>query len=118
MIKNSYPTPFKIHSEKECLGNNVDLMLGDDEVLVELKFEPNWKITNDQGRVNLADCEADVKKIKSYSNNGKHAHFVMIDDNMDYPYFNTRIENEKDWERIGTTNSLILHKYLKPKVKK
>jgi hypothetical protein len=60
--------------------------LGNDEVLIELKFEPNWETGGKErifvrGNNRSNTVEADLNKISNYSLNGKHCHFVMIDEN-------------------------------------
>lgn len=84
MEERRFPTPFKLYSEKSVFSKHVkvDLVLGDDEILVELKLEPDYLgvskpvvFTTGTGSI-----ESDLKKIQEYASEGKCAHFVMIDE--------------------------------------
>jgi hypothetical protein len=84
MEERGFPTPFKLYSEKSVFSKHVkvDLVLGDDEILVELKLEPEYPgvskpvvFTTGAGSV-----ENDLEKIQEYARKGKCAHFLMIDE--------------------------------------
>lgn len=84
MEERGFPTSFKLYSEKSVFSKHakVDLVLGDDEILVELKLEPDYPgvskpvvFTTGTGSI-----ENDLTKIKEYVSKGKCAHFVMIDE--------------------------------------
>ena len=84
MEEQGFPTPFKLYSEKSVFSKHVkvDLVLGDDEILVELKLKPDYPgvskpvvFTKGAGSV-----ENDLEKIQEYACKGKCAHFLMIDE--------------------------------------
>jgi hypothetical protein len=123
MNEKNFPLPLQIFAERGVFGkrSKVDLVLGKDEVLVELKFEPVWEVGG-QGRVfttiksaggmGCGSIEEDLYKIEHYANNGTHAHFVMVDENG---WHSQRILKEK-WERVNSPKgkTVLLHVYEKP----
>jgi hypothetical protein len=65
----------------------VDLVLGNDEVLVELKLEPDYPgvskpvvFSTKKEAAGSGSIESDLEKIDEYSRKGKSAHFLMIDE--------------------------------------
>jgi len=84
MEERGFPTPFKLYSEKSVFSKHVkvDLVLGDDEILVELKLEPDYPGVSKPVvfTAGTGSIESDLTKIKEYSSEGKCAHFVMIDE--------------------------------------
>ncbi len=90
MEEHGFPHPLKLHVEKSVFHKHrkVDLVLGDDEVLVELKLEPDYpgvskpvvfSTKKEAGKAG-GSVEEDLEKIRKYAQEGKHAHFVMIDE--------------------------------------
>lgn len=84
MEEREFPVPLKLFAEKSVFSKHVkvDLVLGDDEILVELKLEPDYPgvskpvvFTTGAGSV-----ESDLEKIEEYARRGKCTHFVMIDE--------------------------------------
>jgi hypothetical protein len=89
MEEQGFPFPLKLYSEKSVFDrrSKVDLVLGDNEVLVELKLEPDYPRVNKPVVFSTrkeaggpGSAEDDLEKIKKYASKGKCAHFVMIDE--------------------------------------
>ena len=87
MEEQHFPFPLKLHAEKTVFSKHakVDLVLGDDEVLVELKLEPDYPgvskpVVFSTKRDGSRSIESDLEKIDEYSHKSKAAHFVMIDE--------------------------------------
>lgn len=89
MEERDFPQPVKLYVEKSVLSKHakVDLVLGDDEVLVELKLEPDYPGVNKpvvfstkKEAAGSGSIESDLEKIEEYSRKGKSAHFLMIDE--------------------------------------
>jgi len=89
--KENFETPFKIYVEKGVFNKRqkIDLVLSADEVLVELKLEPDYpgvskpvvfSTIRDAGGPGSGSIERDLEKIEEYSKNGKHAHFIILDE--------------------------------------
>lgn len=89
MEKQVFPFPLKLYAEKSVFSrrSKVDLVLGDNEVLVELKLEPDyprvskpvvWSTKREAG--GPGSVEGDLEKIEKYASKGKFAHFFMIDE--------------------------------------
>lgn len=87
MEKECFPKPLKLYAEKAVFSRHskVDLVLGDNEVLVELKLEPvypgvpspvifTWK------KGNPTSIEGDLEKVAEYAKRGAVAHFIVIDE--------------------------------------
>jgi hypothetical protein len=118
MRKRGFPSPFKVYAEKGVFDKRkkIDLVLGDNEVLVELKFEPESSLGG-QGRVfdtvkqaggmGYGSVEEDLQKIDNYAKKGKHAHFVMIDETG----WHAEAIVPKKWKHInvGSKKSYLLH---------
>lgn len=115
--------PFKIHAEKDVFEKRkkIDLVLGDNEVLVELKFEPESKVggegrvfttIRDAGGPGYGSVEEDLQKIESYAKKGRHGHFLMIDETR---WHARRIVPDK-WKSVKTVNKQVhlLHIHAKP----
>jgi hypothetical protein len=105
MEQEGFPSPLKLYAEKSIFSKHakVDLVLGDDEVLVELKLEPDYPgvnkpvvFTTKKESAGAGSIENDLEKIDEYSHKGKSAHFVMIDE--DGRHVN-RIANQQ-WKAI------------------
>jgi len=84
-------TPYKIHAERSIISphKKTDIVLGGDEVAVEIKFEPDYPgmpaskkpVTFIRKSEGSGSIEHDVEKLSDYKRLGvKHAHFVMIDE--------------------------------------
>jgi len=87
MEEREFPIPLKLYAEKSVFSKHgkVDLVLGDDEVLVELKLEPDYPgvskpVVFSTNREGSGSVESDLEKIAGYAGKGKCAHFVMIDE--------------------------------------
>jgi len=89
MERDLFRWPLKIYCERGVFSkrSKVDLVLGDDEVLVEFKLEPDYpgvskpvvfSTIKEAGR--SGSVELDLEKIDDYANKGKQAHFVMLDE--------------------------------------
>jgi hypothetical protein len=87
MEERDFPRPLKLYAEKSVFSKyvKVDLVLGDDEVLVELKLEPDYpgvskSVVFSTKKDGSGSMESDLEKIEEYSRKGKSAHFLMIDE--------------------------------------
>ena len=89
MERDLFRWPLKIYCERGVFSkrSKVDLVIGDDEVLVEFKLEPDYpgvskpvvfSTIKEAGR--SGSVELDLEKIDDYANKGKHTHFVMLDE--------------------------------------
>jgi len=122
MQQKGFETPFKIHAEKDVFKRRqkIDLVLGDNEVLVEIKVEPDYPGVNKpvvfttikEACGSGGSVEEDLGKIKEYSEKRKHAHFIMIDE--DGRHAGKICRNWKTLDVKGR-KSYFLHVYSKPK---
>jgi len=89
MEERDFPRPLKLCVEKSVFSKHakVDLVLGDDEVLVELKLEPDYPgvskpvvFSTKKEAAGSGSIESDLEKIEEYSRKGKSVHFLMIDE--------------------------------------
>ena len=89
MEERRFPFPLKLYAERTVFDKHakVDLVLGDDEILVELKLEPDYPGVNKpvvfstkKEASGSGSIESDLEKIETYARKGKSAHFVMIDE--------------------------------------
>ena len=109
MEERGFPLPLKLHAEKSVFSrrSKVDLVLGNNEILVELKLEPDYPgvskpvvfSTKSEGS---GSVEHDLEKIEEYANKSKCAHFVMIDEDGRHV---RRIVPEK-WKTISVKRLL------------
>lgn len=109
MEEREFPFPLKLHTEKSVFSrrSKVDLVLGDNEILVELKLEPDYPgvskpvvfSTKNEGS---GSVEHDLEKIEEYASKGKCAHFVMIDEDGRHV---SRVATEK-WKTISIKRGL------------
>lgn len=123
MKQRGLSRPFPIHAERGVFEKRrkMDLVLGDDEVLVELKFEPESKVS-EQGRVfttireagglGYGSIEEDLQKIERCARKGRHGHFIMIDETG---WHARRILSNK-WILVKTVDKQVwlLHVHAKP----
>jgi hypothetical protein len=123
MKQRGAQVPFSVHAEKWVFEKRrkVDLVLGNDEVVVELKLEPDLPETG-QGRVfttirgaggvGYGSIEEELQKLENYAKKGKHAHFVMIDE-TDY---HSKLIVPDLWRKITAEGKdvQLLHVYRKP----
>lgn len=96
-----FEIPYKIHAEKSILSphQKTDLVLGDNEVAVEIKLEADYPGVN-KPVVFREDVEKDIVRLDEYLKKGmKDAHFVMIDEDGQHAR-NPRIREE--WKSIVT----------------
>jgi len=105
MEEQHFPLPLKLYAEKSVFSKHakVDLVLGNDEVLVELKLEPDYPgvskpvvFSTKREAAGSGSIESDLEKINEYSHKGKSAHFVMIDEDGRHAM---RIANEQ-WKAV------------------
>jgi len=105
MEEQHFSYPLKLYAEKTAFSKHakVDLVLGDDEVLVELKLEADYPgvskpvvFTTKTEAAGSGSIESDLEKIEEYSRNGKCAHFVMIDEDGRH----VRKMNDERWKAI------------------
>ena len=89
MEERGFPLPLKLYAEKSVFSkrSKVDLVLGDNEILVELKLEPDYPgvskpvvFSTKREAQGAGSVETDLEKIAEYARKGKCAHFVMIDE--------------------------------------
>jgi len=106
MEQRGFPQPLKLYAEKAVFSRHakVDLVLGDNEILVELKLEPDYPGVNKPVVFSTKDeasgsgsIEGDLDKIIEYANKKKCAHFLMID------------EDGRHVRRIATQHWLTIH---------
>lgn len=105
MEKKGFPEPLKLYAEKTVFGkrSKVDLVLGDNEILVELKLEPDYPgvskpvvFSTKREAQGAGSVETDLEKIAEYARKGKCAYFLMIDEDGCHV---RRIATEK-WKAI------------------
>jgi len=91
MRKEGFKTPFEIYADKSVFEKRrkIDIVLGDDKVLVELKLEPDYydiskpvvfSTIKEAGGLGYGSVEEDLLKIKDYAKKSKYAHFIMLDE--------------------------------------
>ena len=91
MRSEGFSTPFKIYAERGVFDKRkkIDLVLSDDDVLIELKLEPDYSgvskpvvftTIREAGGRGYGSVEEDLQKIDEYASKGKQAHFVMLDE--------------------------------------
>lgn len=116
-------TPYHVYAEKGVFEKRkkVDLVLGNDEVVVELKLEPDipeagqgrvFTTIRDAGGVGYGSIEEDLQKLEKYARKGKHAHFVMIDETG---HHNKKIVQNL-WQKVTAKNRevYLLHVHHTP----
>jgi len=99
MRAQNFPTPYKVYAERSILSKRkkTDLVLGEDDIAVEMKLEPDYPGVSKPVAFREA-VEKDIKSLDEYIKRGvKHAHFVMIDEDGDHAR-NPRIKEK--WETI------------------
>jgi len=121
MKQEEFERPFELHAEKDVFKRRqkIDLVLGHDEVLVELKVEPDYPGVNKpvvfstikEACGSGGSVEEDLKKIENYSERGKHAHFVMIDEDGRHA---KKIHGNWNLLDVKGKKSYFLHVYYKP----
>lgn len=119
--ERNFPYPLKLFAEKGVFSKHkkVDLVLGDDEVLIELKMEPDYPgvskpvvFSTKRESGGYGSVEEDLEKIEEYAKKGKHAHFLMIDEDGRHA---RKIHEEWKVIRRKGTGIYYLHKYAAPK---
>lgn len=123
MKQRGAQVPFSVHAEKGIFEKRkkVDLVLGNNEVAVELKLEPDipeagqgrvFATIKEAGGVGYGSIEEELEKLENYAKKGKHAHFVMIDETG---YHSKKIVPDL-WQKITTKDkeAQMLHVYHKP----
>jgi len=121
MEERKFPYPLKLFAEKGIFSKHakIDLVLGDDEVLVELKVEPDYPgvskpvVFSTKALAGTSgSIEHDLEKIQEYANRGKHGHFLMIDEDGRH----TKKIAQREWKCIQVKGKrrYYLHKYVAP----
>jgi len=122
MEERNFPYPLRLFAEKDVFNrrSKVDLVLGNNEVLVELKVEPDYPGVNKPvvfstkaEAAGSGSVEDDLEKIEEYAKKGKHAHFLMIDEDGRHAR-----KVSGGWKTIQGKRSCYLHKYAQPESKK
>jgi len=89
MEEREFPFPLKLYAEKSVFDRRtkVDLVLGDNEILVEMKLEPDYPgvskpvvFSTKKESGGYGSVEDDLEKIEKYAREGKCANFLMIDE--------------------------------------
>ena len=102
METEKFETPYKIHANKSLFTprRKTDLVLGHDEVAIEIKLEPDYPGVS-KPVVFREEVEKDIAKLDEYLRQRvKHAHFVMIDEDGNHMR-NPRIHEEWKTIRVG-----------------
>ena len=122
MEREEFKTPFKVYSERGVFSkrSKVDLVLGDDEVLVEFKLEPDYPgvskpvvFSTIKEAGSSGSVELDLEKIDDYANKGKPAHFVMLDEDGKHA---RKINGEWKEMTVRGKNRFWLKVYRKPTI--
>ena len=123
MQERNFPYPLKLFAEKSVFRKHkkIDLVLGDGEVIIELKTEPDYPgvskpvvFSTKRESGGYGSVEEDLEKIEEYARKGKHAHFLMTDEDGRHA---RKIHEE--WRTIQRKGkrSYYLHKYVAPKTR-
>jgi len=89
MEERRFSTPLLLFALRSVFDkrSKVDLVLGENDVLVELKMEPDYPgvskpvvFSTKREAQGSGSVEEDLEKIGGYSGRGKDAHFLMIDE--------------------------------------
>lgn len=121
MEEQKFPYPLKLFAERGVFSRHakVDLVLGDDETLIELKVEPDYPgvskpvvFSTKAEAAGSGSVERDLEKIQEYAEKGKHAHFLMIDEDGRH----ARKIAPQVWKTIQLKGkrSHSFHKYVSP----
>jgi hypothetical protein len=120
MEAENFPVPLEVFVEKSVFlkHKKVDLVLGQDIVLVELKLEPDYPgvskpvvFSTKAEAAGSGSVESDLEKIQEYSTKGKHAHFLMIDEDGRH-----QRKIAGNWNRFKSSRTAYyLHTYSPPK---
>ena len=122
MKKEGFAPPFLIHVEKDVFERRrkIDMVLGANDVLVEMKLEPDYprvnkpvvfSTTKEAGGKGYGSVEEDLLKIEDYAKKGKHAHFIMIDEDGRHAQ-----KISGNWKKVNVGGKIryLLHVYLSP----
>ena len=118
---DSFRGPMKIYCERGVFSkrSKVDLVLGDDDVLVEFKLETDYPgvskpvvFSTIKEAGGSGSVELDLEKIDDYANKGKHAHFVMLDEDGKHA---RKIDGEWKEMTVRGEERFWLQVYRKPK---
>jgi len=109
------PTPVQVHAEPTKAGLKPDLVLGADDVFVEIKLS---KANNGGYSQAIASWNSDINKLKTYKNNWQNAICVFIGiDEAGYHsnptsknYFNPATHQlQGQWQVANNRNVLIAY---------
>lgn len=100
MLGNDFPKPYRIHTNYSVLTprEKIDLVLGDNEVLVELKFEPDY-IGMPKTRKPVVlneDIVRDFQRMERYASNGFPFCYAII---LDEDGLHRRTWYDLDWHK-------------------
>jgi hypothetical protein len=119
-----FEQPFKIYAERSVFNSRrkIDLVLGNNEVLVEMKIEPNYQGVKKPYSFTLIksagksgnSVEKDLKKIQYYATEGKWGHFIMIDE--DGRHFRHPFLKNVNWEEVHIQGKIVhyFHAFYEP----
>ena len=115
--------PLPVHAEIGVFKKRkkVDLVLGNNDVVIELKLEPDipeagqgrvFSTIKEAGGIGYGSIEEELQKLTKYAQKGKYAHFVMIDETG---WHKKRIVQHL-WQKIATKDkeTHLLHVYHGP----
>ena len=121
--QGNFEKPYLLHVERKIIGRRkVDLVLGADEVFVELKLEPDrpgvskpvvFSTKKDAGRRGKGSVEEDLERIQEYASSGIHAHFLMLDEDGIHA---DKLSNIGEWTVMTVRNAqrFWIHQYIEP----
>jgi len=121
MEEQTFPYPLELFAEKGVFHRHkkVDLVLGENEVLVELKVEPDYPgvskpvvFSTKAEAAGSGSVESDLEKIEEYAKKRKHAHFLMIDEDGRHT---RKVSGEWKAILVKGKRSYYFHKYIAPR---
>lgn len=105
MKERKFTLPYQISSNVGLFSpqQKIDLVLGNNNVTVEIKFEPD-NITLSNSRKNVVDRDniyKDIERIKEYGEKGvEHSFFLLLDEDGQHKR-NLKV-NPNDWKILKT----------------
>lgn len=105
-----FETPYKVHMNWRVFSarKKSDIVLGDKEIVVEVKFEPDYPGVSKP--VTFRELvEEDLERISNYKKRGiPHTHFVMIDEDG-FHMRNPRIPHKWQTMTVRGKQAYVLH---------